>query len=41
MNQFLKKIIFFFMLTGVLNTFAQDDIFGEKEERMSSTMATM
>ena len=33
MNQFLKKIFFFFIMVGCLNTFAQDDIFGEKEER--------
>jgi len=33
MNQFFKKVIFLFTLVSCVNTFAQDDIFGEKQEK--------
>ena len=33
MNQFLKKVLFLFMLVNCVNAFAQDDTFGEKQEK--------
>ncbi len=33
MNQFLKKVIFLFTLVSCINIFAQDDVFGEKQEK--------
>ena len=33
MNQFLKKIIFFFALVISVNLYAQDDVFAETKEK--------